>query len=101
MELPSIHNAWGSFSYLSAVVILVAYFVLDALYAFYTIKVTEKRPFSAASIGALMHFILAFGVLSYVQNFLYVIPITIGSWFGAYTMVRYERNLVHPRKKVV
>lgn len=101
MDLSTVSTAWEHFSFPTAVLIMVAYFVLDAMYAYYTIKVTEKRPVSAASIGALMHFILAFGVLSYVQNFLYVIPIAIGSWLGTYTMVRYERQLVHPRKKIV
>lgn len=99
MDMFAIHTAWAHFNLPNAALILVAYFVLDGLYAFYTIKVTEKRPVAAATIGAFMHFIIAFGVLSYVQSFLYIVPIAIGSWLGTYTMVRYERNLVHPRKK--
>jgi hypothetical protein len=93
------HNAWANFDIWVAVSLLAAYFVLDGMYAAYTIKVTEKRPATAATIGALMHFIIAFGVLSYVQNFLYVVPIAIGSWFGTYTMVHYEHSLAYPRNK--
>lgn len=96
-----IHQAWSGFHFGMGLLILVAYFVLDAMYAYYTIKVTEKRPVSAATIGALMHFIIAFGVLSYVHSFLYVFPIVIGSWLGTYSMVRYEQQLAHPKKKVI
>lgn len=101
MNMFALHNAWVHFSLPNAALILVAYFVLDGMYAVYTIKVTEKRPVAAATIGACMHFIIAFGVLSYVQSFLYVVPIAIGSWLGTYTMVRYERQLVHPGKKAI
>lgn len=101
MDMLTIDIAWAHFSFPNAVLILVAYFILDGMYAVYTIKVTEKRPAAAATIGALMHFIIAFGVLSYVQSFLYVVPIAIGSWLGTYTMVRYERSLIHPRKKTM
>ena len=94
-------HLWVEFNFLTALLVLVAYCVLDAMYAYYTVKLTEKRAVSAATVGALMHFIIAFGVLSYVQNFLYVIPIAIGSWVGTYTMVRYEQSVSHLRKKSI
>ncbi len=64
--------------------------VVDALYAYYTIVVTKKKPVAAASVGALMHFMIAFGVLNYVQNYLYLIPLALGSWIGTYVVVRYD-----------
>ncbi len=37
-----------------------------------------------------MHFLLAFGVVNYVGNFLYVVPLALGSWIGTYLVVRRE-----------
>lgn len=78
---------------------MVAYFVVDAMYAHYTFSIAELRALSAANTGALMHFLLALGVLSYVQNYLYIIPITIGSWFGTYVIVKRERKVRALNKK--
>ena len=70
-----------------AVGVLVSYFIVDAMYAHYTLAVTELKALSAANTGALMHFLLAVGVLSYVQNYLYIFPIAIGSWSGTYFII--------------
>lgn len=85
-------STWNDFNIGIALLIFVAYFVVDALYAHYTLSVTKRKPFAAATTGSFMHFILAFGVLSYVQNFLYVIPLAIGSWIGTYIVVEKERR---------
>jgi len=61
------------------------------MYAKYTLHVTQHKEYSAATIGALMHFVLAFGVLSYINNFLYVIPLAAGSWLGTFFIVKRER----------
>lgn len=75
-----------------AVLIFVAYLVIDALYAQYTYAVVKKNPMQAANIGFLMHFLLAFGVINYVGNFLYVIPLALGSWAGTYLVVRRQKG---------
>ncbi len=82
--------AWTHFNWPLGLIIFFAYVVVDALYAKYTLHVTRYDAFSAATIGALMHFILAFGVLNYVRNFLYVIPLAAGSWIGTYLIVKRE-----------
>lgn len=89
--LDSIVTSWGSFDIGLALMIFIAYLLVDALYAQYTFHVTQYREYSAATIGALMHFMLAFGVLNYVQNFLYIIPLAAGSWVGTFLVVRRER----------
>jgi len=63
------------------------------MYAYYTIAVMKKKPLTAASIGASMHFLIAFGVLNYVQNYLYVIPLALGSWIGTYLVVQRDLKL--------
>lgn len=71
----------------TAVLVFVAYILIDGMYAYYTIMVTRKRPVVSATTGALMHFLIAFGVLSYVDNYLYLIPLVLGSWIGTYLVV--------------
>jgi hypothetical protein len=81
---------WQGFDFKIAFAIFFAYLLVDAMYAYYTIAVIKKKPFTSASVGALMHFLLAFGVLNYVQNYLYVLPLAIGSFIGTYLVVRYD-----------
>lgn len=84
----NIYVAWSSFDFKIALIVLIAYILVDGMYAYYTLQVTKRKPFSSATTGALMHFLLAFGVLNYVQNYLYLIPLAIGSWIGTYIVVK-------------
>lgn len=79
---------WNELNLLTGFLIFIMYIILDGMYAYYTLAVSEKRPFHAATSGALMHFLLAVGVLSYVQNYLYIVPLAFGSWIGTYIVVR-------------
>ena len=76
-------------SLLTALIVFVAYIAVDGMYAYYTLAVAEKRPLRAATTGALMHFLIAVGVLSYVQNYFYIIPLALGSWIGTFLVVRH------------
>lgn len=87
-----INSAWNEFRFEIALLIFVAYIVVDGMYAYYTLQVTKRKPYSAATVGALMHFILALGVLSYVQNYLYLIPLALGSWIGTFIIVKKEQG---------
>lgn len=75
-----------------ALILLFTYTCIDAMYAYYTTVVTEKRPLASANISFVMHFFIAFGVLSYTENYLYIIPIAFGSWAGTYAVVSHQRN---------
>lgn len=78
---------WQQFDFLIAGGVFLAYVLVDGMYAYYTLAVAEKKPFQSATVGALMHFLLAVGVLSYVQNYLYILPLAAGSWVGTYIVV--------------
>jgi len=84
----NIAEHWETFHIVTALGIFIIYIILDGMYAYYTLAVSEKRPLQAATSGAVMHFLLALGVLSYVQNYLYVIPLALGSWIGTYIVVK-------------
>jgi uncharacterized membrane protein len=83
---------WQTFDFTIAVVVFVAYILIDGMYALYTQSIAKKKPVTAASVGAIMHFFIAFGVLNYVQNFLYIIPLAIGSWIGTYYVVKRDTD---------
>jgi hypothetical protein len=78
---------WQGINFGVATIIFLAYILTDSIYALYTMSVNRQRPWVAANASALIHILLAFGVLSYVQNFLYVIPIALGSWIGTFIVV--------------
>jgi hypothetical protein len=85
--IENILSEYEGFSWLIACSICFAYIITDALYAYYTLAVAEHKALRAANTGALLHFLIALGVLSYVENYLYIIPIAIGSWVGTYLLV--------------
>ena len=95
-----IHSALANFSFETAAIIFVAYVLVDALYAYYTIQVTKRKPYLAATSGALMYFLLAIGVLNYVQNYLYLIPLAFGSWIGTFIIVKREQCLHIPSQDI-
>lgn len=85
-------SLYADYNWYVAIRLMVCYFFVDWLYAKYTLHVVALKPASAASIGALMHFLLAFGVVSYTQNWLYVLPLVVGSRVGTYVVVHWEKH---------
>ncbi|MFH0891932.1 MAG: hypothetical protein V1867_04080 [Candidatus Falkowbacteria bacterium] len=80
-----------TFNPIIALLILIAYIITDALYAKYTLDVANYNEYKAATIGSAIHFFLAFGIINYTENWLYIFPLAIGSWIGTFLMVRRER----------
>lgn len=84
----TISASLADFNIITGILLIVAYIIIDGLYAYYTIQISKRNALSAATTSGIMHFLLAIGVLNYVQNFLYVIPLAIGSWLGTYIVVK-------------
>lgn len=84
--------AWNDLDLLLVAGVFVAYFIYDVLYAYYMISVTDLKPGHAASFGSVLYIIGAVGVLSYVENFLYTVPIVVGGWLGTYIAVQMEKK---------
>ena len=85
--LETLENSLANFNVFVALGILCMYIVTDALYALYSLSISDRRPLAAANTSALIHLLIAVGVLSYVENFLYIFPVAIGSWIGTYLLV--------------
>ena len=88
----SIADYYTEFSWLTALMVLGAYIVLDILYAYYTIAVGRLLPARAATTGSIMYFLLAVGVVNYSHNPLYLGSVVVGSWIGTFAVVEFERR---------
>jgi hypothetical protein len=77
----------STFSWAVAAATFLAYLAVDALYAIYTIEVVRLRPASAATTGALIYVLSAFGIVNLVHNALYIIPLALGGWLGTFAVV--------------
>jgi hypothetical protein len=92
-----VEEVFRDFDIKVALILFFAYILVDGLYAYYTLSVIKLRPLASASTSFLMHFILAFGVLNYVNNFLYIIPLAVGSFLGTYILVYTERKSTYEK----
>lgn len=86
--MENISGLLKNFNPFIGLLVLITYAITDALYAKYTLDVTNHNPAKAANTGALIHFFLAFGVINYTQNWLYIFPLALGSWVGTYLLIK-------------
>jgi hypothetical protein len=76
------------FSWIKALLITLAYIVIDAQYAAYTIMIQRKKAYSAAFVGASMYSLMAFGIITFTSDVRYVPFVAIGSWLGTVYAVK-------------
>lgn len=91
--------AWNDLDIWLVGAMFVAYFIYDWLYAHYTLSVANLKSTSAATFGAILYTISAFGVLNYVENLLYIVPMVLGGWFGTYWAIKKEKEKIIAIKK--
>lgn len=80
------------FSWLTASLIFSTYVIIDMLYAYYIMCVEDRRALAAAATTSLIYSLLAYGVVSYSQNILYLIPLASGAFCGTFLMVAYKKR---------
>ena len=71
-------------------ILFVVYFAFDILYTMYVMSVSKLNALQAANISAMLYLLTAWGTIEYVNNFLNIIPIIVGSWLGTYLILKYE-----------
>ena len=69
---------------LTAVGVLVATAATDAVYVQFTSAVVTRRRLWAANWSALWYLLSSYAVISYTENWVYVVFAGVGSWIGAY-----------------
>jgi len=82
----------NDFSATTAAIIFATYVAVDVLYAAYIICVERRRALAAASISSVLYSLLAFGVITYSKNPLYLIPLAAGAFVGTFLTVLYNRD---------
>ncbi len=81
----------NDFNPYTAALIFVVYVVIDMLYALYILCVGKHQALAAAAISSVLYSLLAFGVVSYSKNILYLIPLASGAFIGTYLTVRFKQ----------
>lgn len=76
---------------LTSILLFIAYFVYDYLYAKWVIAVAQKHAVIAANLSVGIYLIGAWGTILYVSNPWFLIPIVLGAWLGTYTAIRYKK----------
>lgn len=79
------------FSLTTAATIFVTYVVIDVLYALYIICVGKRQALTAAFLTAAIYSLLAYGVVSYSKNILYLVPLASGAFCGTFLTVRLKK----------
>ncbi len=69
--------------------VVVATAATDAVYVLFTSAVIARRRMSAATWSSVWYLLSSFAVISYTNNWVYVIFAAIGSWLGAYASMTY------------
>jgi hypothetical protein len=80
------------FNWLLAIGLFFAALALDAVFALYTVAIINTRPLAAANLSLLTYMLEAVGVVNYVNNRWYLIPLAGGAFFGSYIIVKRESN---------
>ena len=81
----------NDFSWSTALLILLVYIVVDMLYAYYIIQVEQRNHITASVVSSVLYSLLAFGVVSYSRNILYLFPLATGAFIGTYLTVWWKR----------
>jgi uncharacterized protein YebE (UPF0316 family) len=93
-----LNEKWLDLNWFLFIGVFVAYFIVDWAYAVYTIAAGKLQTFRSANFGTLIYVLGALGVLSYSENFLYVIPLAIGAWLGTVFAIEIEKRKIKKKR---
>lgn len=79
----------NEFSWLTALTVFVVYVFFDILYALYVICVSRRQAVAASAISSVLYSLGAYGVMNYLHNAWYLIPLALGAFIGTYVAVKY------------
>ena len=82
----------NDFSLVTAALVFATYVVVDVLYAAYIIAVGDRRAVRAAALSAIIYGLLAYGVVTFSKNILYLVPLAAGAFLGTYITVRWRHQ---------
>jgi hypothetical protein len=69
--------------------VVLATAATDAVYVMFTSAVVARRRVPAATWSSIWYLLSSFAVISYTNNWVYVLFAAIGSWIGAYATMTF------------
>ena len=69
--------------------VMLATAATDAVYVMFTSAVVARRRVPAATWSSIWYLLSSFAVISYTQNWIYVIFAAAGSWIGAFVSITF------------
>jgi hypothetical protein len=78
------------FNWLGAIGLFFASFALDAVFALYTLSVMKHKALQAGTWSLFTYLLMAVGILNFVNNRWYIVPLSLGAFGGAYAVVKWE-----------
>jgi uncharacterized membrane protein YhaH (DUF805 family) len=76
--------------------VLVATAETDAAYVMFTASVVARKRMPAANWSSVWYLLSAFAVISYTNNWIYVLFAALGSWIGAYLTLTFVHRTPEP-----
>ena len=74
---------------LTAIAVVLATAATDAVYVMFTSAVVARKRVPAATWSSIWYLLSSFAVISYTENWVYVVFAAIGSWIGAYASMTF------------
>ena len=92
MTAGSITGALLAIDPLTAVLVIFATAATDAVYVMFSAAVAARKRVPAANWSSVWYLLSSFAVISYTQNWVYVVFAAAGSWLGAYASMTFLRT---------
>ena len=74
------------------VTVFISTLLVDIVWAYYFIKIAQKKPHQAGILSILIALTSAYVTISYVLNPYFLIPVSIGAYIGTYIAVKRHSN---------
>jgi hypothetical protein len=74
---------------LTAAGVVIATAATDAVYVMFTSAVVARRRVPAASWSSVWYLLSSYAVISYTENWVYVLFAAAGSWLGAFASITF------------
>lgn len=77
-------------NWLAAIGLFLASAALDAVFALYIVAVGKGQALLAATMSLVTYLLMAVGIVNYVENKWYIVPLALGAFVGSYVIVKRE-----------
>jgi hypothetical protein len=74
---------------LTAAGVVLATAATDAVYVRFSAAIATRRSIAAANWSSAWYLLSSFAIISYTQNWAYVVFAAFGSWIGAFTSMTF------------